>query len=153
MKRRRYLFKLCQTGTFNFMDQNFHCFRPIIKKKKKDFLNLTLSLIQWAYPPSNQHCGFVWVSNICPDWLLAYRCHQSSLLHVANIREAAAATVSAYTHTHTHTRTHTYIQKEDVASKTGQAMPPSWDRVVFSRRAGEKEIYKNICLACFFFHM
>ncbi|KAM7391386.1 hypothetical protein PAMP_022080 [Pampus punctatissimus] len=37
VKRRRYLFKLCQTGTFTFTDQSFHCFRPIIKKKTSSF--------------------------------------------------------------------------------------------------------------------
>lgn len=75
---------LLRTRISFVLDQSF-------KKEKKS----------WTSPfhSCNQHCGFVWVPNICPDWLLAYWCHHSSLLHVANIREAAAATARGDLHT------------------------------------------------------
>lgn len=127
---------LLRTRISFVLDQSF--------KKKKERKKSWIS----PFHSCNQHCGFVWVPNICPDWLLALWCHQSSLLHVANIREAAAATARGDLHT-----------KGSCMSGCKQTSGASiLERIVFSsgvtRKSGRKKgYYRNICLACFFFHM
>lgn len=118
---------LLRTRISFVLDQSF--------KKRKEILNLTLSLLQSA----------LW---FCPDWLLAYWCHHSSLLHVANIREAAAATAQGDLHTKGSC-------KWGCKQTSGASI---LERIVFSsgvtRKSGRKKgNYRNICLACFFFHM
>ena len=112
----------------------------VLVQTLKDFLNLILSLLQWAFP-SNQHCGFVWVSNNCPDQLTGAIQAHCCTLQVEPKRQQSR-------------KLDTHLQKEDVASTQ---MWATWlrlrtSRVVASRgRAGEKDSSNNISVPCLFF--